>query len=52
MVLTTPGATSSMTYSVSSYAGSLTPVEAHSGRCGSAPAAASAFHRSVPKTSS
>ena len=38
IVLTVPGATSSTTYIVSSYAGSLTPVDAHSGRCGLAPA--------------
>jgi hypothetical protein len=45
-VFTTPGATSSSTYRVSRRFGSLVLVEAHSGRCGFAPAAASAFHRS------
>ena len=50
IVLTTPAATSSITYRVSSYAGSFTPVEAHSGRCGLAPAASSAFHRSEANT--
>lgn len=33
IVLTVPGATRSSTYIVSLYAGSLTPVEAQSGRC-------------------
>ena len=36
-VLTVPGATSSTTYRVSSKWGSLTPVDAHSGRCLFAP---------------
>mgnify|MGYP006145824815 CR=1 FL=1 len=52
IVLTVPGATSSTTYWVSSYFGSLTPVEAQSGRCGLAPAASRAFQRSEEKTSS
>ena len=47
IVLTVPGATSSVTYRVSGRAGSLTPVEAHSGRCTLAPASVSAFARSV-----
>ena len=52
MVLTVPGATSSSTYRVSLYAGSLTPVEAHSGRCLLAPAVSSLRARSEAKTSS
>ena len=40
------GATRSTTYMVSSYAGSFTPVDAHSSRCGCAPLAASACQRS------
>jgi hypothetical protein len=45
MVLTTSGATRPVTYRVSSYAGSLTLVEAHSGRCGRAPARSSDRYR-------
>src|SRR6478609_8817435 len=41
-VFTVFGATSSTTYRVSSYFGSLTPVDAHSGRCAFAPAAVGA----------
>ena len=51
-VFTVFGATSSTTYRVSSYLGSLTPVEAHSGRCAFAPAAARAAHRSPAKVCS
>ena len=40
-------ATRSVTYMVSRYSGFLVLVEAHSGRCGRAPAAARACHRSV-----
>src|SRR6202011_3532931 len=43
IVLTVFGATSSVTYRVSEYAGFLTPVDAHSGRCTRAPAALSAW---------
>jgi hypothetical protein len=52
MVLTVPGAMSSLMYIVSEYSGFLTPVEAHSGRCGTAPCASRARHRSEEKTSS
>ena len=52
MVLTVPGAMSSLMYIVSLYSGFLTPVEAHSGRCGTAPFASSARQRSEEKTSS
>ena len=55
MVLTSSGATSSVTYRVSLRAGSLTPVEAISGRCLLAPALASsaqsAFSNSCSNTS-
>ena len=52
MVFTVPGATSSVTYMVSGYAGSLTPVDAHRGRWGLAPSSARLFQRGVAKTSS
>ncbi len=47
MVFTVSLATSSTTYMVSGNEGSLTLVDAHSGRCTRAPLAASARHRSV-----
>ena len=47
MVLTVSGPIRVSTYSVSGYALSFTPVEAHSRRCGMAPLAASAFQRSL-----
>ncbi len=52
MVLTVLGATRSVTYMVSLYALSFTPVDAHSGRCLLAPAFSRAFQRSEAKTSS
>ena len=52
IVLTVSGATSSSTYIVSGRLGSLTDVDAHSGRCLWAPAASSAVQRSDAKTSS
>ena len=45
IVLTVPRVTNPVTYSVSGYAGSLTPVEAHSRRCGRAPRSASSPNR-------
>src|SRR5262245_53601045 len=47
MVFTTPGATNCSTYITSRYAGFFVDVDAHSGRCGCAPAAASVAQRSV-----
>ena len=47
MVLTVSGATRSTTYMVSSKAGSLVLVEAHSGRWTRAPASRRACHRGV-----
>ena len=52
MVFTVPGATSSSTYMVSGKAGSLVLVEAHSGRCGRAPAWRRASQRGVANRSS
>src|SRR5664280_2404404 len=49
MVLTVPGATSSVTYMVSGYAGSLTPVDAHNGRWGCAPSSSSVLQRGVAR---
>ena len=43
MVLTVFGATNSVTYRVSEYAGFFTPVDAHSGRCTRAPSTFSAW---------
>ena len=51
-VFTVFGATSSTTYRVSSYLGSLTPVDAHNGRCLLAPAASRAAQRSPAKVCS
>ena len=51
IVFTVSGATSSSTYFVSGYCGSLTPVDAHSGLCTGAPASRTAAKRSPRKSS-
>src|SRR4029450_7814932 len=48
MVLTVPGAIRSSTYMTSRYSGFFVEVDAHSGRCGCAPASAPAAGRGVP----
>ncbi len=52
IVLTQPSTTRSATYIVSAYAGSLTPVEAHSGRWRLAPSVLSLAKRSLANASS